>query len=217
MPKQNLIRTADFPYHLTARSNNREFFYLDLEELWWIFMKNLSVLQRDYGCEIQAFVLMSNHYHLMMVTPRENLGESMQYLQRETARRANYRTERVNHFFGGRYKWSLVNQEIYYWHALKYIYRNPVRAGMCERVEDYKFSSLNRSAWGFDWRLTDYFFDRAKTIELDRDWLNQSYPGEQEMAVQKALRRREFKPPTDKSGRPYAFDIPQRKKGVVSF
>lgn len=201
MPRRNLIRTADFPYHVTNRSNNREFFYVEPEILWPIFIENLGKIQTKYECEIHAFVMMTNHYHLQISTPHENLEDAMCYFNREVARAGNKIAGRTNHFFGTRYKWSLIPTESYYWNATKYIFRNPVRAGICKSVQDYKFSSLNFSSSIVDWKTTDYFFDREKRVRLDLDWLNEPFANEQEAAIQKALRRTEFKLPKDRNGK----------------
>lgn len=177
---------------MTNRSNNQEFFYVDQALLWMIFMKSLRELTRQFKCEIHAFVLMSNHYHLMISTPQENLGEAMKYLHREVARQANRSTGRINHFFGGRYKWALICDEVYYWNCLKYLFRNPIRAGICTDVGIYKFSSLNRPTNLLEWRVTDLFENPGRKIELDLNWLNEPFGVESEIAIRKGLRRREF-------------------------
>src|SRR5690606_40247811 len=65
-PYTTLFRsTAAFPYHVTNRSNNREFFYVEMETLWPIFTDTLFDLTKQFNCQIHAFVLMSNHYHLI--------------------------------------------------------------------------------------------------------------------------------------------------------
>jgi putative transposase len=214
MPRKHLIRTSEFPYHITNRSNNREFFYLDLERLWPIFIENLACLQEQFKIEIHCFVLMSNHYHLILSTPLGNLGEAMKYLHREVAREANRISGRINHFFGGRYKWSVIGREDYYWNATKYIFRNPVRAGITGSVFDYSFSSLNRDANKFN--MCDWFRADRPSIELDAGWLEEPFLKEQEEGLKKALRRREFKLPADKSGRELHLAGMRRKKGTVT-
>lgn len=151
---------------------------------------------------------MSNHYHLLISTPDSNIGDAMKYLHREVARRANKNSKRINHFFGGRYKWSIVNSENYYWNAVKYIFRNPVRAGICNSVKDYKYSSLNSSSKEFLWKMTDYFYDQQKQIELDISWLEESYTTEVEESIRFALRRREFKLPRNKQGHENILNSP---------
>lgn len=199
MARKSLIKTADAPYHITGRSNNKEFFYIKLTELWQIFMECFNQAQEQYNCQFHAFVLMSNHYHLLVSTPQSNIDEVMHYIQREVARKANKQSSRINHFFGGRYKWSVVDNENYYWNVVKYIFRNPVRADLCQRVEKYKFSSLNSNAKDFNWYMTDFFHNQNTTIILDLDWLNEAYLQEAEESIKYALRRSEFALPRHKS------------------
>lgn len=212
MPPKPLIRTNECPYHITARSNNKEFFYLPLDELWEIFMECMEKAQIEYGCHFHAFILMSNHYHLLISTPNSNIDKVMQHIQREIARKANKKTSRINHFFGGAYKWSLVQKENYYWNVLKYIFRNPIRAGICHSVEIYKFSSLNIKPKNFNWNVTDFFNDKNKKISLDLDWLNEPFLQEIEEGLQLALRRKEFKMPRAQNGYLPILDSPLSKK-----
>ncbi|MES2801512.1 MAG: transposase [Bdellovibrionota bacterium] len=213
MPRKHLIRTCDFPYHVTARSNNKDFFYLHMDTLWDIFMESMTEAEKHFNCQFHAFVLMSNHYHLLVSTPNSNLDLVMNYLQREIARKANKISSRINHFFGGPYKWSLICEESYYWNALKYIFRNPIRAGLCDNVLSYQFSSLNSQPKKFNWRLTDFFNNRNTYISIDLDWLNEPFYNETENNIQAALRRREFQIPCDANGYRPTLDTPLSKKG----
>lgn len=215
MARKHLILTAAAPYHVYNRSNNKDFFYLELDKLWPICLTCLNELQVRFGCEIIGFVLMSNHYHLIISTPKENLGEAMKYFHREVARLANRQAGRINHFWGGRYKWSLIRTENYYWTAVKYIFRNPVRAGICKLVGEYFFSSLNQPT--FPWQMMDFFNVEDKSIDLNLDWLNEPFLIEEEQAIRKALRRREFKLPTDRNGKAIQLPAPHPKKGTVTF
>lgn len=216
MPRKPLIRTSEFPYHVTNRSNNKEFFYLSLDDLWLIFMDQISNMIEQFHCEVHAFVLMSNHYHLIISTPKSNLNECMKYLHREVARKANQRAQRINHFFGGRYKWCLIDSEEYYWNAVKYLFQNPLKAGLSERVERYKYSSLNTSCKAFAWRMVDFFWDRDKLIQLDLNWLNEHVPVEQSQRIGSALRRCRFEMPVNKNGRKPRLEAVQRKKGTIT-
>ncbi|UYL07782.1 transposase [Bdellovibrio sp. SKB1291214] len=217
MPRKILIITDEFPYHVTNRSNNRENFYLENPFLWPIFLECLHELKKQFHCEIHSFVLMSNHYHLILSTPRKNLGEAMKYLHREVARKANKDTQRINHFFGGRYKWSVINREDYYWNCIKYVFRNPVRAGICEKVEGYLFSSLNNSPHKWHWDLADWFHPEKPKITPDCEWLNEPFQKEIEESIQKGLRRREFSPPKTSTKKKSPLDEAQYRKGTVTY
>lgn len=212
MARKLLIRTPDSPYHITGRSNNKEFFYLNCEALWDIFMEVMEQAQTQFGCHFHAFVLMSNHYHLLVSTPLSNIDSVMQHIQREVSKRSNRNTSRINHFFGGPYKWSIVYEEVYYWNALKYILRNPVRAKICTTVSEYKYSSLNTNPKKFKWSMIDFFNDKTKCINLDYDWLNEPFLSELEEDIRLALRRKEFKIPRNSEGYRSQLDMPLPKK-----
>ncbi|MCB0415610.1 MAG: transposase [Bdellovibrionales bacterium] len=205
MPRAPLIKSDIYPYHITNRSNNKEFFLIDLDLLWEVFCKKLVYLQKELNCKTHVFVLMSNHYHLIMSTPDRNIGEAMKYLHREVAREANALVRRENHFFGGRYKWCIISSEYYYWNAVKYVFRNPIKANLCSKVTDYDFSSLNRSYSGLKWH-GDNIFNETVDMEWDLDWLNKAYDSNQSLSLSKALRRREFKLPQLRGGYAVSLD-----------
>lgn len=213
MARKLLIRTSQSPYHITGRSNNKDFFYIELEVLWEIFMQTMESAKNLFNCDFHAFVLMSNHYHLLISTPLNNVDKVMEHIQREVAKKANKKSARINHFFGGPYKWSLIYEEAYYWNAVKYIFRNPVRAGLCNDVLDYQYSSLNRNHKKLQWNMIDFFNDKTKPIALDYDWLNEPFLNETEEDLRLALRRKEFKIPRSSSTcKQVVFDLPRFKK-----
>src|SRR5207237_1433286 len=129
-------------YHITNRANNKEWFYIPIKETWKIFCEILSRASRMYGAEIHTFVLMSNHYHLLVTTPLGNLDLFMRYFQTEACRAIQERAARKNHVFGGRYKWTILGGSAAVAYAYKYILRNPVRARIAENVESYPYSSF---------------------------------------------------------------------------
>lgn len=212
MARKLLIRTSESPYHITGRSNNKDFFYVDLEILWEIFMQAMVQAETLFNCDFHAFVLMSNHYHLLVSTPDNNIDKVMEHIQREVAKKANRKSARINHFFGGPYKWSLIYEENYYWNAVKYIFRNPIRAGICNTIADYKYSSFNRNHKELQWQMVDFFNDKTKPIVLDNDWLNEPFLNEIEETIRLALRRKEFKIPRDDTGYRANLDTPLSKK-----
>src|SRR5574338_252694 len=126
MPRKPLIRSQIYPYHVTSRANNREWFFLPQAICWEVFGEKLSIVSERYRAKVLAFVLMSNHFHLLIQTPDGNLDAIMNYLIREVSRTIGARSRRINRIFGGRYKWSLIQDECYIAHVYKYVYRNPV-------------------------------------------------------------------------------------------
>ena len=143
MPRKPLVYTDEFPYHIVARCNNRERFKISIDEVWKIFISELTKLNQLYGLQIHAFVLMSNHYHLIASCSKKyNLGYVMRILQTRTSRSINRLSGRMNHVYGSRYRASLIGDEFYYANALKYVYRNPVVAGLTDSVKDWDYSTV---------------------------------------------------------------------------
>ena len=200
MPRKNLIRSDTFPYHVTARTNNRESFPIPLKDVWEKLSDQCFEVSLLFGARIHAFVLMPNHVHLLLSTPREDLGIVMKYWMGSGTRILNQLSGRSGHVFGGSYYWSLVKSPIYYGHALKYIYRNPVRAKICASVEDYSYSTLSgligNQALEFP---LHYPFQQPNFLPQDLDelvaWLNRQFKIEHQTAIQKALRHSIYTPP----------------------
>src|SRR5690606_5884677 len=92
---------------------------------------------------IHAFVLMANHYHLIASFPVLEIGIVMRELLKTVAWRLNQETRTKGHLFGGPYRATLITSERHYADTIKYVYRNPVKAGVCNAVEDYPFSTLH--------------------------------------------------------------------------
>ena len=198
MPRKKLVRTDEYPYHVTARVNNRERFALELYKCWMIFEAHLTKLVSEYECEIHLFVLMPNHFHLMISTPNENLDQAMHYLMRETSKKIGYRARRINHIYGGPYKWSLITDEQYYSLAYKYVCRNPVAANLCKKVQDYPYSSFARIRTHQKMRFPlidpEKFSSYLPSSEDELlFWVNTPSSKEFDEAMTKALRRSQCK------------------------
>jgi putative transposase len=133
MPYKKHIEDPSLPFHITARSINKEWF-VDIDEVWLIFENYLYYLKVAYDVEIFSFVLMSNHFHLLARFPKANASLAMQYFMRETSKRISKPAERINQVYGGRFFRSAINTHHYYNHVYKYVYRNPVDAKLCQRV-----------------------------------------------------------------------------------
>ncbi len=134
-------------YHIMARGNRREAIFLDHEDRR-LFLRSLGEACGMTGWRVHAWVLMGNHYHLMIETPEANLVEGMKWLQNAYTRRFNVRHLQWGRLFGDRYKSVLVEGEgSYYETLLDYIHLNPARAKLINPLAgqgllDYGWSSL---------------------------------------------------------------------------
>lgn len=189
MPRKKIIYTHEFPYHVYARSNNREWFYLPLADTWDIFVFEINRIFAIYKVSLHAFVLMSNHYHMLLsASPEYQLGEVMRELQKSVSRRINKQAGRSNHVFGGPYKASLIRSNDHYLEIFKYIYRNPVKAGIVQQPEFYPYSSLHE-------KNPIVLVSNVK-VEFPLDlhlWLNTPSDDELNKKISRGLKKTEFK------------------------
>ncbi|MEX2577841.1 MAG: transposase [Verrucomicrobiales bacterium] len=153
MPRQVRVEYEGAFYHVMARGNRRNRIFAAPdgadEEL---FLKSLGECCERTGFRVWAWVLMRNHYHLLLETPAANLVEGMGWLQNTYTRRFNARHREWGRLFGDRYKSVLVESggsegDLYLRTLFDYIHLNPVRARMVpteafEGPLDYPWSSL---------------------------------------------------------------------------
>ncbi len=130
-----------------ARGNRRESIFAGNEDRV-LFLDTLGEACTMSGWRVHGWVLMNNHYHLLLETPEPNLVSGMQWLQNTYTRRFNTRHRAWGRLFGDRYKAVLIEDSAYYYQTLlNYIHLNPVRAGLVdplrgESVQDYPWSSV---------------------------------------------------------------------------
>jgi putative transposase len=198
MPRKALLRSIELPYHITSRTNNRELFPGDLNYTWKVLTNELYLQFVFYRIRIHAFVLMPNHFHLLITSPSRDIDLVMKEVLGSTTRILNTKHCRSGHIFGGRYFWSLIQEPAYFAHALKYVYRNPVKAGICENVGEYPFSTyagiVGEAPLPVPICPPFNNMDLAVPKDLERldQWINAAHSLEQNEAIKKALRRKRF-------------------------
>jgi putative transposase len=136
------------PHHIIQRGNNRQPVFF-AEEDYRLYLGWLKEAAGKYGCAIHAYVLMTNHVHLLLTPAHEEaVGKVMQTLGRRYVRHINHTYQRTGTLWEGRYKSSLIDSEHYLLTCHRYIELNPVRAGMIEHPLNYAWSSYHHNAVG---------------------------------------------------------------------
>src|SRR5262249_3782204 len=134
------------PQHLIVRGNNRCRIFCG-ERDYGFFLQRLALAFTEHGCAIHAYVLMTNHVHLL-ASPRQELGLSwaMQTLGRNYVQYFNRCHGRTGTLWEGRYKSTLIESEAYLLACMRYIELNPVRARMVTHASAYPWSSYPPNA-----------------------------------------------------------------------
>lgn len=129
-------------YHISSRGNDNSPVYRD-EEDYQKFLEILSEIPQRYGTFLHVYILMENHYHILIETPEGNIKGAIHYLNASYAGYFNKRYRRSGHLFQGRYKGAIIQKEVYLLPVSRHLHLNPVRAEVVRRPEDYRWSSYS--------------------------------------------------------------------------
>jgi len=141
MPRRARLVVTGIPWHIIQRGNNRSACFF-ADDDYYFYLSTLDEQARKVGCLIHAYVLMTNHVHLLLTPSRENSAALlMKNLGQRYVQYINRRYRRSGTLWEGRFKSCLTQSEIYVLTCYRYIELNPVRAGMVPRPGDYEWSS----------------------------------------------------------------------------
>jgi REP element-mobilizing transposase RayT len=127
-------------YHILSRGNQGQDIFLGDADRH-LFLNTIGEMADRYDIGIYAYVLMDNHYHLLLKTNHANLSKAMQWFGTAYTRRFNVSNHHSGHLFQGRFKSFIVQNDAYLTQLSYYIHRNPLRAGIVQRLVDYRWSS----------------------------------------------------------------------------
>ncbi|MDZ4677523.1 MAG: transposase [Oligoflexia bacterium] len=204
MPRKAVPFSNIFPLHINARAHNREAFKAPMDEIWLIMENYLFVISSIFEIKIHSFVLMPNHFHLIFLPTENNVGAALNYFMRETSKEIGLISHRINQVYGGRNYKTLITNERYYLTAYKYVYRNPVKAKLCNRVEDYRYSTLSSlmgNTKSFIPLEEDTLLFSPNFSERTLLWLNEEPLKKDYEDATKAMRRSIFTLPLDKDSK----------------
>lgn len=172
----------EFPgaiWHITTRGNEkREIYRDDIDRQR--FLDFLARTVMTYRWILHAWVLMANHYHLLVETPQMGLSRGVKWLNQNYVELFNKRHDRVGHLFQGRFKAILVEREGHLLELVRYIVLNPVRCGAVVYASDYEWSNYAATAgltpppsWlEIDWTLAQFGApDRVAAHEAYRQFV----------------------------------------------
>ncbi|PHR54703.1 MAG: hypothetical protein COA44_12505 [Arcobacter sp.] len=141
MARRPRLDLAGFHHVLNRGVEKRKIFIDEDDYKYFLELMCVGCLQNDIN--VHSYSLLSNHYHILIETKRDNLSKFMRSLNAHYASYFNRKYKRVGHLWQGRFKSWYVNDEAYLYTLIKYIEFNPIEAKMVKMLRDYKFSSYN--------------------------------------------------------------------------
>jgi putative transposase len=168
-------------YHILNRSIRGDPLFFERSD-YWAFTRLVVKARRAYGIQVPGYCLMPNHFHLVL-SPQGvgTISEALQWIQTAYAARFRAKYKGFGHVFQGRFKSFPIQTNDHFLTVLRYVERNPVRANLVKKVDDWKWSS----AW---WRGKSYHWLDPSPIEMGLDW--EAYVNTpQTLAEVEALRR----------------------------
>lgn len=169
MPRRARLSLPGVPVHLIQRGNNRQACFF-ADEDYRTYLDWLKDCATKNWCSIHAYVLMTNHVHLLLSSERaDGPGGLMKALGQRYVQYVNRTYRRSGTLWEGRFRSCLVQEETYLLACQKYIELNPVRAGMVSHPADYPWSSYRTNAQGEPSLLLR---SHASYAALGRDELN---------------------------------------------
>jgi len=198
MPRvaRNII--SDIPYHVIHRGNNRQkIFFCDGDYRY--FLSLIEEAKKKYGCRLYSYVLMPNHIHLLLESPKssENLAKYIKLLAQKYSQRINKRYKRTGTLWEGKYKSSLISKDNYLLACSRYIEMNPVRAHIVKDPKDYMWGSYRyKIGQGEGAVLLDpdpLYIDLGKDgnerQKNYRNWFKESIPPKEWDLIRKAVNK----------------------------
>ncbi len=147
MPRKPRMYVPGLPYHVIQRGNNRGACFFCADD-YQFFLQCLHDACKRYGAQLHAYVLMTNHTHLLMTpTLEDSISRVMQSVGRRYVQYVNAGKQRTGTLWESRHKSSVVDTETYLLTCYRYVELNPVRAGIVEYPGDYLWSSFGHNAY----------------------------------------------------------------------
>lgn len=153
MPRPPRIIVPGIPFHVVQRGNDRNPTFFEHDD-YRAYLLLLAKIARRYQTIVHAYVLMTNHVHLLLTSNREDgISRTMQQLGSSYTRRVNKLYERTGTLWEKRFSSCPVQTDRYCLACYRYIELNPVRAGIVKRPQAYRWSSYHENTGREPWRV----------------------------------------------------------------
>ena len=140
MPRHARALSNSGIYHIILRGINRQTIFNDDDD-YQRFINTLKKYKTVSGYTLYAYCLMNNHIHILLRVGQEKLETILKRIAGSYVYWYNFKYNRIGHLFQDRFKSEPVDSDEYFLTVLRYIHQNPIKARICERLEDYRYSS----------------------------------------------------------------------------
>ena len=147
MPRLPRQKSDSGIYHIMLRGINQQVIFEDDED-YFKFVETLENYKAVSGYKVFAYCLMSNHIHLLIKVEKEDLDKIIKRIGGSYVYWYNWKYKRSGHLFQDRFKSEPVEDDTYFLTVIRYIHQNPVKASICSKPENYKFSSYTEYTLG---------------------------------------------------------------------
>lgn len=191
MPRKPRFYLPDIPVHIVQRGHSREPVFFETAD-YQAYLHWLNEASVRYECQIHAYVLMTNHIHILS-TPktRNSISLMMQYLGRQYVPYINRSYGTSGSIWEGRYRANLIQDEEYLLTCMRYIELNPVRANMVKSPGAYRWSSYRANGQGKEDTLTHphrLYYSLGKTVKQRMDAYAQLFKAHMEESELDSIR-----------------------------
>ena len=169
MARPYRLQGEGYFYHITSRGDGRKRIYISRYD-YKKFLEYIMQAKEKYKFHLYAYVLMSNHYHLLLETTQPNLSKIMHYVNGAYTTYYNIKRKKSGHLFQGRYKSIVIDTDSYFKELSRYIHLNPVRAKLVNKPDEYEWSSYH----GYVSKRGDKLIDK-KQIKMYLDMTEGQY------------------------------------------
>ena len=137
MPRSAREISENSTYHIMLRGINQQQIFEEAED-YTKFLEILKHYQAVSEYKVYAYCLMGNHIHLLMEFGKEDIGQVFKRIGAKYVYWYNIKYGRKGHLFQDRYKSEPVDDDSYFLTVMRYIHQNPIKAGLCKKVDGYK-------------------------------------------------------------------------------
>ncbi len=178
MPRVARLKSSTSVYHIIIRGINRQNIFQDNEDMLE-YLKVLKKYKGVSGFEIYAYCLMNNHIHLLIKVIIEDVSIIMKRIGSKYVYWFNKKYERTGHLFQDRFRSEPVEDDAYLLTVLRYIHQNPLKAGIVDTLDEYRWSSYcdyirqDNSLTDTAFILNIFSHDTDRSLPIFKDIMNQ--------------------------------------------